>query len=405
MKSNESKKILFVINTMGHAGAEMSLLDFLKRVSDCGHEIYLYVLMGQGELANQIPPCVKLLNKNYSKCSVLTGPGRIRMTGTVLRAFLHSRRKSANMYYLLKNLAIMIKKRDIRLSRLLWRIVSDGADPPDKDFDLAVAWLEGGSAYFVADHVKARRKCALIHTDYKYAGYTRQTDLDCWENFQRIFLVSDAAREHFLKVYPEYASKAAVFDSALDPETIRMLAGEQGGFSDGYTGFRLLTVGRLVYEKAYDIAVDAMKLLKDSGWQARWYVLGEGPERKRLKKRIAAYGLEKDFVLMGEAANPYPYYAQADIYVHASRYEGRSLALWEAQMLGCAVIASDCEGNREQIRDGVDGLLCDLTPRAVAESIAYLLRDKEKRRELGRMAESRKRPKEQELWKLLEQLM
>ena len=43
------------------------------------------------------------------------------------------------------------------------------------------------------------------------------------------------------------------------------------------------------------------------------------------------------------------------------------IAIQEAQTLGCAVIASDCAGNREQIVDGEDGLLCTLTPEGIAE--------------------------------------
>ena len=64
----------------------------------------------------------------------------------------------------------------------------------------------------------------------------------------------------------------------------------------------------------------------------------------------------------GAVANPFPYFKQSDIYVHASRFEGKSIAIQEAQTLGCAIIASDCNGNREQIIDGEDGLLCELTP-------------------------------------------
>ncbi len=113
-------------------------------------------------------------------------------------------------------------------------------------------------------------------------------------------------------------------------------------------------------------------------------------ERKKLKKKIAAYGLEKDFLLLGAVENPYPYYVQADIYVHATRNEGKSIAVQEARTLGCAVIASDCNGNREQITDGEDGILCQLTPEAVADSIAGLLMDEEKRKRFGRMAEAKK---------------
>lgn len=173
------------------------------------------------------------------------------------------------------------------------------------------------------------------------------------------------------------------------------------GVSGGYEGKRLLTVGRLTYQKAYDIAIDAMKLLKDRGCKARWYVLGEGDQRKALEKKIAALQLKEDFVLLGAVENPYPYYAQTDIYVHATRFEGKSIAIQEAQTLGCAVIASDCNGNREQIENGEDGILCPLTPEGIAESIEFLLQNEEIRKKLGKAAERKNMAQEQELQKLL----
>lgn len=88
--------------------------------------------------------------------------------------------------------------------------------------------------------------------------------------------------------------------------------------------------------------------------------------------------------------NPHPYYLQTDLYVHATRFEGKSIAIQEAQTLGCAVIASDCNGNREQITDGSDGMLCELTPCAIAERIETLLKDEEKRKALGRAAKKKK---------------
>ncbi len=192
-----------------------------------------------------------------------------------------------------------------------------------------------------------------------------------------------------------------MFHNLLDREGIRRKGQGRGGFDDGYEGMRLLTVGRLTYQKAYDVAIDAMKRLKDAGQRARWYVLGEGDQRKTLERKIAALGLKDDFVLLGAVEDPYPYYAQTDLYIHATRFEGKSIAIQEAQILGCAVIASDCNGNREQIVDGEDGILCQLTPEAVADSIAALLADGDRRMALGRAAERKNEGQDQELQQLL----
>ena len=65
------KNVLFVINTLGCAGAEKALLELLKEFPKEEYEVSLYVLLNQGELISQIPQYVKVLNQNYSNMSVL----------------------------------------------------------------------------------------------------------------------------------------------------------------------------------------------------------------------------------------------------------------------------------------------------------------------------------------------
>lgn len=390
------KKVLFVINTLGQAGAEKALIEFIKKINKPEYEISLYVLMGQGELADKLPSYVRILNRSLSRLSVLTNQGRRKMALTVFRAFWLHGGWWAKLYSIFRCFADMVKEKRIQISKLFWRVLSDGAERFDMEFDLAVAWLEGGAAYYVADHVKARHKAAFIHIDYESVGYTRNMDRGCWGNFDRIFTVSEEVRRHFQAFYPEYAEGVYVFDNYIDQDTLRFLAKEPGGFSDNFDGIRLLTVGRLTYQKAYDIAIETMSILKKTGWKVRWYVLGEGEQRRYLEKKIDAFGLKEDFLLLGAVENPYPYYEQTDIYVHATRFEGKSIAIQEAQTLGCAIVASDCSGNRELIVDGKDGILCQLTPQAIAYSIKRLLENEDERKGLGQMARARRTPQGQE---------
>lgn len=398
------KKILFVINTMGQAGAETALLELLKHLDRNKYECSLYVIMGQGEMAKKLPFGVRLKNPKFNDNSVLSSKGKWGMAVTVCRAFFRNGGYMKKLRSMAAGFSSMRKRGKIQKDKLLWRMVSEGSFRFEEEFDLAVAWLEGASAYYVADHVKAARKCAFIHIDYESAGYTREMDQNCWDAFDRIFMVSQEVKEHFLSVYPEYREKTEIFHNMVDQELIRLRSAARGGISDGYRGSRLLTVGRLTYQKAYDVAIDAMKRLKDSGCRARWYVLGEGDQRRSLEKKIASLGLQEDFILLGAVENPCPFYVQADIYIHATRFEGKSIAIQEAQTLGCAVIASDCNGNREQIEDGVDGILCQLTPEDIADKVRMLLRDEEKRKSLGYAAGKKCMVQGQELERFLELL-
>lgn len=398
-----SKSILFVMNTLGHAGAETALLELLGKLED-SCEIDLYVLMGQGELVAKLPSGVRLLNKRFNDCSVLSGKGRLYMAGTIVKALLRRATGIRLLPYLCGNLRVMLKQHRVQADKLLWRVLSDSGMRNDKEYDLAVAYLEGGSAYYVADHIRAKKKAAFIHIDYEQAGYTRKLDKDCYLQFDALFPVAEEIREKLLNVYPECAAKTKVFHNLINKDRILERAAEGAGFTDGYQGIRLLTVGRLTRQKAYPVAIEAMKLLKEEGCRARWYVLGEGEERHTLERKIAEYGLEQDFILMGAVENPFPYYRQADIYVHATGFEGKSIAVQEAQILGCAIIASDCTGNREQIIHETDGILCELSPCAVRDAVLRLTGDNKLRKRLGNAAACKRIAYEEDITLLTELL-
>ena len=401
-------RILFVINTLGQAGAETALLSLLQTLArekgEARYEISLYVLTGQGEMASRLPADVRLLNKKYREESVLTAKGRKYLKKTVLKA-MFTRATVVKLFpYLVKNTCAMMGKKRLLPDKLLWRVLSDGGMVLPEEYDLAVSYLEGGAAYFVADHVKTAKKAAFIHVDYEKAGYTRALDKDCYLAFDKIFTVSDEVREAFLKAYPELPDKTEVFHNILNKEEIVRRAEEGEGFTDGFTGMRLLSVGRLTAQKAFEVSVDAMKRLKDAGKNVRWYVLGEGDQRKKLQEQIDTLGLTEDFILYGAVNNPYPFMKQADIYVHASRFEGKSIAIQEAQILGKPMVVSDCSGNREQVCHGKDGLMCGLTPESLAENIMLLLEDEALRRKLGAAAAKKNADAAEEIQKLLSML-
>ena len=118
----------------------------------------------------------------------------------------------------------------------------------------------------------------------------------------------------------------------------------------------------------------------------RWYVLGEGALREQLERQIQKLGLEKEFHLLGVKANPFPYYRGCDLYVHATGYEGKSIAIQEAQILGKPILATDCSGNREQIESDVDGRLCRLDSQSVSDEILWMIAHPDRCKAYGQRA-------------------
>lgn len=396
------KKVLFVINTLGGAGAEKALLELLKRFPKEQYEISLYVLLDQGELILQVPSHVKVLNREYSDASVLSREGKKVLNKKIWKRLWIHGAVFRNFPFLIRNTVAMIKKGKISPDKLLWRVMSNSGQVIREHYDMAIAYLEGGATYYVHDHVNADRKFTFLHVDYGFAGYTRELDKNCYPDFERIFTVSDEVKKSFVKAYPECSKDTYVFHNLIDQKEIRRKAELPGGFEDSYDGKRILTVGRLTAQKAYEISIDAMKILKDHGIKARWYVLGEGELRGKLQSQIDRLGLQKDFLLLGAKSNPYPYYKQCDLYVHATRFEGKSIAIQEAQTLGCTILVSDSSGNREQVIQDEDGMMCKLTPEDVSRNIEALLGDPQKCEKLGQKASVKLSSEQKDVLKLFQ---
>ena len=159
------KELLFVINTLSRAGAETALLELLRIIAGIKdsngnnkYNIDIYVLMGQGELAGKLPEGVNLLNKKYSHFSVLSNKGRHYMYRRIARQVFKNGAVFKNFFYIISNFADMARSHHIWPDKLLWRVLSDGAEFTEKEYDLAVSYIEGGSAYYTAEHVKAKKK-------------------------------------------------------------------------------------------------------------------------------------------------------------------------------------------------------------------------------------------------------
>ena len=163
----------------------------------------------------------------------------------------------------------------------------------------------------------------------------------------------------------------------------------------------LVTVGRLVPQKGYDIAAKAAWLLKKRGIRFHWYVVGGG-NTTPIKKDIAQYGIHYCFTLLGAKANPYPYMKAADIYVQTSKFEGYCLTLAEARMLNIPCVTTNFDVVYTQMIDGENGLVVEMNAEAVADGIIRLATDPELYQHIKRYQEQEKKGNVEEIRKFYE---
>lgn len=363
------------MNTLGQAGAERALIELLNRLLSDGYEVDLLVLIPRGELFEALPSDVHLLNPSYSSGSLFSQAGRRYLIGFSLSALF----KHGNIIKELPTmLRVMMKERKISKDKLMWHSIANSAMRLDTTYDLAIAFVEGGSTYYVAKYVQAKQKAAFVHIDYQVAGYSVLLDRDCYNEMSHIFCVSKEVQSSFIQIHPEQADKTHLFYNMLNQTSIRQLAHSDATLFDPSLT-NLVTIARLHPQKGLDLAIDALALLKKKGYQVKWYVCGEGPLRKELELHISSLGLEEDFILLGFKDNPYPYIQQATIYVQPSLFEGKSIAIEEAQTLHKAVVATHCSGVDSQIHHDKDGIICDKDATSIALALQDYLDHPEKR--------------------------
>lgn len=140
----------------------------------------------------------------------------------------------------------------------------------------------------------------------------------------------------------------------------------------------LLSAGRLMPQKGFDILLDAFAALRHRYPGAVLSIAGDGPERARLEARCQCLGLCDTVRFLGFVKMLYPLMASADLFVLASRYEGFPNVVLEALACGTPVVATDCPGGtRDMVCAGLTGWLAKAEdPEAFASALLKALEDR-----------------------------
>ena len=146
----------------------------------------------------------------------------------------------------------------------------------------------------------------------------------------------------------------------------------------------ILSVGRLVHQKAQDVLLDAFAAIANEAPDWKLAIVGEGPDEQALRDRAIALGIAGRVTFAGRA-DPWPWYARAKIFALPSRYEGTSNALLEAMAVGIPPVISDTSGGGlDVVTDGASGVITPVNdPSALAHAFRKLIADPEMRHRMG----------------------
>ncbi len=152
-------------------------------------------------------------------------------------------------------------------------------------------------------------------------------------------------------------------------------------------GQKIIAIGRLEEQKAFDLLLRAFALIKDEFPEAGLTVWGEGTQRNTLELLCEKLGLQSCVKFPGVTKNIVEELNRANLFVQSSRWESFGNALCEAMATGLPVISTDCLGPHEIIRDNVDGLLVPTeNVEALADAIRQIFTNRELRLRLASRA-------------------
>ena len=365
------KKILFVIDSLACAGAEKSLITLFSLIDYSKYEVDLQLFSYGGELESLLPKEVKLLEPfEYMKFTTLSLKKAIQNGIFKLKLkYLFSRLKFS--FILRKG-----KYDNKAKARLFWEINKNCIEETKKEYDIAIAYAQGVPTFYVADRVRAKRKFAWVNVSYQLEGVEKEYQREKYKKFNKIVLVSDSAKDIFEEVYPEFKEKFEVIYDINNPKIMEEMSNIGEKLPIG-NEIKILTIGRFAKGKAYDIALEACKILKDKGIKFKWYILGKGPLKEEIEQKIDELGLKEHFILLGVTPNPYGYIKSADIYVQTSRFEGFGLAIAEARILNVPVVTTEFDAVYNQMVQRKNGIVTQMNAQSVADGIMELIENKE----------------------------
>ncbi len=212
----------------------------------------------------------------------------------------------------------------------------------------------------------------------------------------RVIACSYYMREQIADIFDVPERRVSVIPNGIDPEELPApdwpeLTRLRAEFAAPDEKLILL-IGRLVYEKGFQFALEAMPTLIERAPGTRFLVAGSGTHEDELKRQAADLGLMDHGTFLGWIGDDvlHSLYRIADVCVVPSLYEPFGLVALEAMASDCPCIVADTGGLREVVPDGgqVGLRFRSRDPQALAEVTGRVLADEQLRAELTSEARS-----------------
>jgi len=353
------RRLLFVCGHMEIGGVEKSLLDFLTHLSPYKYELYLLLVeSSKGEYVTQIPGYVHVKTLNSDK-----------FEGPFLKVFSESVKKRNWLSMRFKLAQLGSRYIGIQAYSILKKDVFKGIK-----FDVSIGFKPDHCSYISTFATNAHHRLTWWHHGDFLIERKKYITL-CSAN-DKVICVSQGTKQLLAGVGVKEDS-IFVIPNMLDVENIKQRASQ---FIPTYPRDKLIivSVSRLAPEKQFDLIPSIASSLKEKlPNKFQWHIIGDGPMRETIEKEIEKHSVQDYIIMHGNQSNPYPYIANADLFVHPSRIESQGLAVLEALSLGIPIVTGSTIGTEEYISDGVNGLIVQPDKQHLYNAIKRIIDSKE----------------------------
>ena len=351
------KKVLFLTTQFNHGGVERSLIEVCKALDPSKYDITLFLRNNKTDLIYMLPEYVNVI---------------VNEDG-------HYYRKVKAIYYKIMkgiskiiNKPLWVKKYEDALKQYVYTQKIENPKKKyfaDVHFDVVVSYTVHLCTE-MALLIDADKHYVVFHSEE--ADFHKDITDRTFPIYDRIIAVGPGVELLLREAFPQFNDKIIQLCNYIDASKIYELAAEEKKDIEATKNsgkIMFTTSARMVSEKAFDLAVEAARILRDKDIEFEWYFLGDGYERENVEKLIKEYVLEEYIHVMGFQMNPYPYMKNCDIYVHPAHLEAQPLAIMEAIVLGKAIVSTDSLGGKAVLEYGKKGLVVSQDGEAIAEGI------------------------------------
>jgi glycogen(starch) synthase len=193
-------------------------------------------------------------------------------------------------------------------------------------------------------------------------SHIHAAERDMVRRADHVITCSRYMRSHVASVFGVPPARITAMQNGIDPRDLEPVVSDLDALRARYAepGERLvLLVGRLVYEKGFHLALDALAPVIRKLGGVRFVVAGTGTAEAELRRQAWRLGLHRKGVFLGWVGDDmlHSLYRVADLCIVPSIYEPFGLVALEAMASGCLCVVADTGGLREVVPgDGTVGL-------------------------------------------------